>query len=108
MIISFISHTKCRHVVLLWLKTVTNSSLRKSATKDGFTRLELQTPIPPMSSKGVSDVLQDVLPVAARGKQIDSNTVEVQNVTLLKTDYENPSGDCAPRHPVFLLAKRRT
>ena len=53
--------------------------------------IELQTPIPPMSSKGVSDVLQEVLPVAARGKQINSNTADVGSVTLLKTDYENVS-----------------
>jgi len=51
----------------------------------------LHTPIPPMSSKGVSDVLQEVLPVATSGKQINSDTVEVQSVTLLKTDYENVS-----------------
>ena len=44
-----------------------------------------------MSSKGVSDLLQEVLPAATRGKQIDSNTVEVQSFTLLKTDYENVS-----------------
>ena len=55
------------------------------------TLIELQTPIPPMSSKGVSDVLQEVLPVATRGKQINSDTVEVQSATLLKTDYENVS-----------------
>ena len=67
------------------------------------TLIELQTPIPPMSSKGVSDVLQEVLPVATRGKQIDSDTVKVQSVTLLKADYETyPSGDFAPCHPVFL------
>jgi hypothetical protein len=53
--------------------------------------IELQTPIPPMSSKGVSDVLQEVLPVATRGKQINSDTVEVQSATLLRTDYENVS-----------------
>ena len=53
--------------------------------------VELQTPIPPMSSKGVSDVLQEMLPVATRGKQINSDTVEVQSATLLKTDYENVS-----------------
>ena len=55
------------------------------------TLIELHTPIPPMSSKGVSDVLQEVLPVATSGKQINSDTVEVQSVTLLKTDYENVS-----------------
>ena len=53
--------------------------------------IELQAAIPPMSSKGVSDLLQEVLPAATRGKQIDSNTVEVQSFTVLKTYYENVS-----------------
>jgi len=53
--------------------------------------IELQTPIPTMSSKGVSDLLQEVLPAATKGKQIDSTTVEVQSLTLLKTDYQNVS-----------------
>jgi len=44
-----------------------------------------------MSSKDVSDVLKEVLPVAARGKQINSNTVDVQSFMLLKTDYEDVS-----------------
>ena len=53
--------------------------------------IELQTPIPPMSSQGVSDVLQELLPVATRGKQIDSDTIELGAATLLKADYGNVS-----------------
>ena len=55
------------------------------------TLVELQTPIPPMSSQGVSDVLQELLPVATRGKQINSTAVQVSVGTLLETDYENVS-----------------
>jgi hypothetical protein len=44
-----------------------------------------------MSSQGVSDVLQELLPVATRGRQIDSTTVDIESKTLLKTDYENVS-----------------
>jgi len=50
-----------------------------------------QTPIPPMSSKGVSDVLQELLPVATWGKQIDSTATQAAAGTLLETDYENLS-----------------
>ena len=54
--------------------------------------LELQEPIPPsMSSRDVSDLLQEVIPVATRGKQIDSTTVQVGGNALLKTNYENVS-----------------
>jgi hypothetical protein len=53
--------------------------------------VEVQSPIPPMSSQGVSDVLQELLPVATRGRQIDSTTVDIESKTLLKTDYENVS-----------------
>jgi len=53
--------------------------------------VELHAPIQPMPSQGISDILQELLPVATRGKQINSDTVEVQNVTLLKTDYGNVS-----------------
>ena len=54
--------------------------------------LELQEPIPPsMSSRDVSDVLQELIPVAIRGKQINSTSIEVGGKALLKTDYENVS-----------------
>ena len=53
--------------------------------------VQLQTPIPPMPSQGVSDVLQELLPVATRGKQINSNTLELDAGALLNTDYENVS-----------------
>jgi hypothetical protein len=36
----------------------------------------------------VSDVLKELLPVATRGKQINSNTLELDVATLLTTDYE--------------------
>jgi len=71
--------------------------------------VEVQMPIPPMPSRGVSVVLQELLPVATRGRQINSTTVQGGVGTLLKTDYETyPSGDFAPRNPVFLLTKMRT
>jgi hypothetical protein len=54
--------------------------------------LELQEPIPPsMSSRDVSDVLQEMIPVATRGKQINSTTIQAGGNALLKTDYENVS-----------------
>jgi len=46
---------------------------------------------PPMSSQGVSAVLQEVIPVATRGKQTNSTTIQVGGNALLKTDYENVS-----------------
>jgi len=54
--------------------------------------VEVQQPIPPhMSSPCVSDVLQEVIPVTTRGKQIDSATIQVSGNALLKSDYENVS-----------------
>jgi len=53
--------------------------------------VQLQTPIPPMPSHGVSDVLQELLPVATRGKQINSTAAQAAVGTLLETDYENLS-----------------
>jgi len=51
---------------------------------------DLEVPIPgSMSSRDVSDLLQEVIPVATRGKQIDSTTVQLGGNALLKTDYEN-------------------
>jgi len=53
---------------------------------------EVQQPVPPsMSSRDVSDVLQEVIPVATRGKQINSTTIQVGGNALFDTDYENLS-----------------
>lgn len=54
--------------------------------------IEFQSPVPPMSSQGVSTVLQQLLPVATTGRQIDSTVAKVDEAkTLLKTKYENVS-----------------
>ena len=54
--------------------------------------VDVQDPTPPpMSSQGVSDVLQEVVPVATRGKQIGSTTTHAGGNALLETDYENVS-----------------
>jgi hypothetical protein len=50
-----------------------------------------QNPIAPMPSQGVSDVLEELLPAATRGKQINSTTVSVDIGTVLQTDYEGAS-----------------
>ena len=44
-----------------------------------------------MSSPGVSRVLQELLPPDTRGRQIDSNSVQVDGNTLLRTEYEKLS-----------------
>jgi hypothetical protein len=51
--------------------------------------VEVRTPTLPMSSPIVSEVLQELLPVAIRGKQTNSNTVQNATGALMKTDYEN-------------------
>jgi hypothetical protein len=53
--------------------------------------VEVQNPSPPMSSQGVSALLQELLPAATTGRQINSNTVQIDGNMLLKTDYENVS-----------------
>ena len=54
--------------------------------------IEVEDPSLLMSSQGVSAVLQELLPASARGKQVSSSTVQVDEaITLLKTDYENVS-----------------
>jgi hypothetical protein len=54
--------------------------------------VELQSPIPPMPSHVVSDVLEELLPVATRGKPTNSNTLQLDAAAaLVKTDYENLS-----------------
>ena len=53
---------------------------------------ELQSPVPPMPSQGVSAVLQQLLPIETTGKQINSTVVQVDEAkVLLMTDYENVS-----------------
>ena len=53
--------------------------------------VEVKSPDELMSSPGVSRVLQELLPPATRGKQLDSNSVQVEGNTLLRTDYEELS-----------------
>src|SRR6516165_6618236 len=53
--------------------------------------VELHAPVQHMPSQGISDILQELLPVATRGKQINSNTLELDAGALLNTDYENVS-----------------
>jgi hypothetical protein len=48
-------------------------------------------PPPPVSSAAVSDLLQELVPVATRGKQIAADTTSIETTTLLKTDYETVS-----------------
>ena len=45
----------------------------------------------PMSSKGVSALLEQLLPVATRGRQIESAAVETDRGTILTTEYEDVS-----------------
>jgi hypothetical protein len=53
--------------------------------------VEVQSPDPPMSSSGVSGVLQELLPPVTRGKQISSDSTQVDGNTLLTTNYEKVS-----------------
>jgi hypothetical protein len=53
--------------------------------------VEVQSPESPMSSPSVSRVLQELLPPATRGRQLNSDSVQVDGNTLLKTDYEKLS-----------------
>ena len=53
--------------------------------------LERQSPPPPISSRVVTELLQQLVPVAARGKQISSNSVQIEDNVQLKTDYDNVS-----------------
>ena len=53
--------------------------------------VEAESPDSPMPSPGVSRVLQELLPPATRGKQLDSESVQVDGNTLLRTDYETAS-----------------
>jgi hypothetical protein len=42
-----------------------------------------------MSSRGVSDVLEELVPAATGGKQTNSTTIQIGGNALLQTDYEN-------------------
>jgi len=51
---------------------------------------DVQEPVPPnMSSRGVSDVLEELVPAATGGKQTNSTTIQIGGNALLQTDYEN-------------------
>ena len=50
--------------------------------------VEVQNPSPPMSSQRVSALLQELLPAATTGRQINSTTIQIDGNTLLRTDYE--------------------
>jgi len=54
--------------------------------------VEVQSPDALMSSPRVSRVLQELVPLGTRGRQIDSNSIPVDGSTLLKSDYERLSG----------------
>jgi len=53
--------------------------------------IEVQSPDALMSSPDVSGVLQALLPPVTRGRQVNSNSIQVDGNTLLKTDYETLS-----------------
>jgi len=53
--------------------------------------VEVQSLDSPMSSPGVSGVLQELLPPVTRGRQINSDSIQVDGNTLLRTNYENVS-----------------
>ena len=68
--------------------------------------VEVKHPGPLMSSKGESAVLDELLPVTTRGNLINSETVQVEDNALLKTDYETyPSGDFAVHGLCFFQRK---
>jgi hypothetical protein len=53
--------------------------------------IERAAPSTLISAPVVSDLLQQLVPVSARGKQTSSDNVQVEDTTMLKTDYENVS-----------------
>jgi hypothetical protein len=53
--------------------------------------VKAKSPDPLMSSPGVSRVLRELLPLATRGKELDSSSVQVNGNSLLETDYEELS-----------------
>lgn len=52
---------------------------------------EMKNQGPPISSRSVTEILQEVVPVATRGKEIDSTVVQAEDNKLVKTEYENVS-----------------
>ena len=53
--------------------------------------VEVKEPGSLMSSKSVSAMLEELLPLTTRGNEINSETVQVEGNTLLETDYQNVS-----------------
>lgn len=55
--------------------------------QQSLTQRDTQPP-PSISSAAVSDLLQELVPVASRGKQINSDTVQIVTSTMITTEYE--------------------
>src|SRR3974390_2675703 len=53
--------------------------------------VEVKEPGSLMSSKSVSAMLEELLPLTTRGNEINSATVQVEGNALLETDYQNVS-----------------
>jgi hypothetical protein len=53
--------------------------------------IEVKDQGPLMSSEAVSQVLEEAVPTASRGRRIDSNIVQIEGNELVRTDYENVS-----------------
>jgi len=53
--------------------------------------IEFKDQGPLMSSPAVSQILEQVVPLGTRGKEIDSNVVQIEGNKLLRTEYENVS-----------------
>jgi len=53
--------------------------------------VEVKDQGPLMPSPVVSQILEEVVPVATRGKEIESNVVHVEGDKLLRAEYENVS-----------------
>jgi hypothetical protein len=55
------------------------------------TLVEIQNQGPPMSSQEVFEVLDQLVPVSTRGRQVGAESVQIEGGKLLRTDYENVS-----------------
>lgn len=53
--------------------------------------VEVRDQAPPMSSQATSEILEQLVPAATRGKQIGSDSVQIEGDKLLRTDYEHVS-----------------
>jgi hypothetical protein len=53
--------------------------------------VEVRDEGPLMSSRAISEILQEVVPPNTRGKQIDATSVQIERNKLLRTDCENVS-----------------